>query len=221
MSIADSVVQSMKTHKRKPSDFYPSPAAATQGIVDSILREILPDGAKIAELACGNGAMARVLKANGYDVIASDIRHTGYGEGGVDFLRMTRPPAADAFVSNPPFDVAEEFIIKAVVFYEVVVLILKSNYWNTAGRQVLFEKYPPTDRRDFTWRLAFLEEERGKSPLMDCTAFVWVRGAPPLARPIPKPLVSPVLEPLFAVSVADLGFAVDDLVEVLREQAGT
>ena len=47
---------------------------------------------------------------------------------------------------------------------------------------------------NLTWRPAFLEKERGKSPLMDCMWVVWVRGheGDCIVRPIDRLLECPV-----------------------------
>lgn len=230
MSVADAITKSMKTHKRKPSDFYPTPEEATAAIIPILAALGVLPGALIGEPACGNGKMARVLERDGgYEVVASDIRHTGYGFGGYDYLRGSDDPLEgslgwlaeygllDAIVTNPPFDVAEAFIRKAITQAPVVAMLLKSNYWNTKRGLKLWDDHPPTARHDITWRLAFLEKERGKTPLMDCTWFVWKRGDPPLDRPLPKPEGVQPLEPLLMPTLADLGFALEDLTEALRD----
>lgn len=159
----------MKTWERKPADFYATPAAATQGLLDTNP----PPKGLVCEPACGDGEIARVLEANGYEVDASDIRHTGYGIGGKDFFN--KRSKGGAYFTNPPFSMAPEFIHHALVTLECeyLALLLKSNFWHTKGRLELKRKLPPTGEHAITWRLAFLEKERGKSPLMDCTWFVW------------------------------------------------
>lgn len=226
MSVAKAIITSMKTHKRKKSDFYPTPLAGTAAIIPILVQLGVLPGATIGEPACGNGAMARILKRDGgYKVIASDLRHTGYGLGGVDYLKPDEDSGwtiaaeqglLDAIVSNPPFDVAEAFIRKAVGQAPLVAMLLKSNYWNTErGLKFYDQGFGPTGRYDVTWRLAFLEEERGKAPLMDCSWFVWRRGDPMIDRPLPKPKHVEPLERLLTVMLADLGFEADRIREAL------
>lgn len=230
MSVADAVVKSMKAHQRKPSDFYPTPPEGTAVIIP-VLRSLgVVEGDTVGEPCCGNGAMARVLERDGgYNVIASDIRHTGYGLGGYDYLKGGNNPREgsfgalaeygllDAIVMNPPFDVAQAFILKAVQQAPVVAVLLKSNYWNSKRGKAMWSACPPTHRFDLTWRLAFLEKERGKAPLMDCTWFVWHRDSPPLPyEPLAKPEGVAPLEPLLSVALADLGFAVEALTEAVN-----
>ena len=55
-------------------------------------------------------------------------------------------------------------------------MLLKAQYWNTKNRKALVRETKPYMELNLTWRPAFLEEERGKSPLMDCMWVVWKRG---------------------------------------------
>lgn len=214
-SMATATVDSMKRWKRKPSDVYPTPYEATCAL---IRWHAPPVDATILEPACGNGAISRALKALGREVDSSDLRHTGYGQGGIDFLADDTP--AGAIITNPPFSLAADFIRHACKRAPYVALLLKSNYWHTAGRLTLFDNYPPNGIYPVSWRLAFLAEERGTSPLMDCTWFVWVRGKPwtrhaPLRRPAKDAM--PQVEPAPLTSkMADFGEAVSALTEAYR-----
>lgn len=55
-------------------------------------------------------------------------------------------------------------------------MLLKAQYWNTRNRKALFRETRPCMELNLTWRPAFLAQERGNSPLMDCMWVVWVRG---------------------------------------------
>jgi hypothetical protein len=214
-TLADAVVISMKTHARKPADLYPTPYEGTQALLPVLGLE---PGSWIGEPACGDGAMARVLIANGFDVYPSDLRHTGYGEGGKDFTKATEYPDVDAIVSNPPFAMAEEFIRKAVGLAPVVAMLLKSNYWHTLrGLKLHDAGFGATEAHPISWRLAFLEKERGKSPLMDCTWFIWRKGQPAMPRPLGRPLTLPAIDPKpLTAHMADLGEALDVLTATIH-----
>ena len=79
----------------------------------------------IWECAAGNGNLSNWLRANCYNVVASDLKYRGCKNGsivdGVDFLK-TRPeerfkgPAGHPFVilTNPPYSLATEFIEHAL-----------------------------------------------------------------------------------------------------------
>lgn len=218
MTLADAIVKSMKTHKRKAADFYPTPPAATVALLKHLG---LPPGSTIGEPACGRGDIAMVARDMGYEVVASDLRHTGYGLGGYDYLNgekrtdgslgwLAEYGLLDAVITNPPFALAEAFIRKATQQAPLVAMLLKTNYWSAAKRVKLRQACPPTARLDLTWRLAFLEAERGKSPLMDCTWFIWKQGDPPLPLEMllkPAPAEVPKMEYPLTVHLADLRFA--------------
>lgn len=85
--------------KRRAADFYETPYHMT----DLLLAErILPE--PILEPACGNGAIVRRLQAGGYEEISWHDKEK-------DFL--TANEVAETIITNPPFSLAMEFILKA------------------------------------------------------------------------------------------------------------
>lgn len=183
--VAGAIIKSYKKWERKPADLYPTPVDGTESLVPVLKAMKKPNGdpiKRIWEPACGDGRLARVLEWHGFEVIASDIReYPGFGVGGLDFLNDD--PAEkwgwdigeiDAIVTNPPFSLAEDFIRKALSITPNVAMLLKQTYWNAGGRSrgLWFDHMPDLELK-LTWRLAFLESERGKSPLMDCMWAVW------------------------------------------------
>lgn len=182
---ADAVVKSQAGWKRKASDYYPTPVDGTESLIPVLKAMKRPDGSPIKtiwEPACGDGRMARVLEWHGFRVIATDIREfPGYGYGGLDFLRDTpggkwgwAVGEIDAIVTNPPFSLAEEFIRRALSYTPNVAMLLKQTFWNVGGRSKgLWVDHTPDLELKLTWRLAFLKNERGNSPLMDCMWNVW------------------------------------------------
>lgn len=160
--------------KRRELDFYPTPPEVTAALLD-FLR--IPSS-KIWEPACGDGAMSRVLEQYGNQVISTDIRETGYGVGGVDFLKTRKDDQGiHAIITNPPFAMSEEFIRHALSHnVEVVAMVLKSQYWHAAKRHKLFEEFPPAYVLAMTWRPDFMGGERGGSPTMECHWTVWIKG---------------------------------------------
>jgi hypothetical protein len=203
---------------RKPSDFYSTPADVTQALCDAIKR-ILPKGSLVWEPACGVGAMSWVLERNGYEVVSTDLRRTGYGVGGCDFLQGDGIPFSriDAVISNPPFSLAEEFIFEAMTLGEplVVAFLLKSSYWHAAGRRPLFMKYEPSIIMPLTWRPAFLEEERGSSPLMDVCWNIWIKDEDFCPSYYPCERTDVTSDEPLEVKLARLYGAIEDLTEAL------
>ena len=85
-------------YPRSPRDFYPTPS----WVVDCLAQHVPVKGQTVWEPACGDGRMARALKAHGAKVIASDIVSSGRGRARIDFLDGTYVPC-DVIVTNPPF----------------------------------------------------------------------------------------------------------------------
>ncbi|GAB5387150.1 MAG: hypothetical protein Alpg2KO_01180 [Alphaproteobacteria bacterium] len=183
--------------ERVPFDFYPTPPEPTHALLDFCeAHHLLPTGHDVWEPACGDGAMAEVLDQRGYQVMASDIRDTGYGTV-QDFL-TTEPIAGDlSIITNPPFVRAVEFITHALRFRPTMLaLLLKATYWHSQKRARWFHQSQPDGgpfRPDYVlpigWRVAF-QPERGNSPPMDVAWYVWTPDTP-LDRcayhPLPKP----------------------------------
>lgn len=184
-TIASAIIGSQKTHKRKAADFYPSPPDVTLALLKHLR---LPRGTVVKEPACGTGEMAVVLDHAGLVVQASDLRRTGYGRGGVDFI-ANPGQKADWVITNPPFNLALKFITTSLSITPNVAMLLKSQFWHAASRRKFFEDNPPYEVLPLTWRPAFLEKERGKSPLMDVMWVVWREGSDGFCtyQPLPRP----------------------------------
>ena len=179
MSLGDKIAASKDAWERKPQDEYPTPPDFTQALLDRMGWNAAHGlHLNILEPCCGEGQLAEVLVENGHAVTAFDIRHTGYGTPNTDYLSLPDESPDyyqyDAVITNPPFSHAEEFIRRALLDAPIVAMLLPSGYWHAYSRSKLFETRPPSAILCPTWRPAFLEAERGKSPLMNCIWTVWV-----------------------------------------------
>lgn len=155
--------------KRVKNDFYPSPIECTT----SLLAKEMPylKGQKILEPCCGDGAISKILEANGLDVFSTDLIYRGYGIGNTDFLTMSHTDCG-AIVTNPPFNLASEFIEHSLGTLKVdyLAVIVKAHFWHAKKRQALFRKYPPAMLYAMTWRPDFLQKG---APTMDFIWTVW------------------------------------------------
>lgn len=86
--------------KRKKSDFYETPYSITRKFLNV---EDFDYSLTICEPACGAGAIVKVLKENTDNIIAYDIEK--------NFLSETNQ--YDYIITNPPFSIAYDFILKA------------------------------------------------------------------------------------------------------------
>ncbi|MGB4107748.1 MAG: SAM-dependent DNA methyltransferase [Alphaproteobacteria bacterium] len=156
---------------RADSDFYPTPEPVTEALIRAE-RKHLSVFTHVWEPACGQGAMAKVIEREGYSVIGTDLVDRGYGEGGVDFMRCDTLKAP-AIITNPPYkdDLPEAFIMKAHTLGTVyLALLLKAQFFHTAGRYRLWNNFRPAREYKLTWRPDFLGLGGGT---MDCSWWVW------------------------------------------------
>lgn len=172
---AANLTNSSTTNKRRELDFYPTPAEVTHALMMFLEDEwFLGRISTVWEPACGDGAMSKVLGEYVTEVISTDIRETGYGMGGIDFLDWSEK--ADAIITNPPFNQSSQFIEKAIKEAPIVAMLLKSQYWHASKRTKLFTDYPPAYVLALNWRPDFMNGERGGAPTMECVWTVWVEG---------------------------------------------
>lgn len=137
MSNAVAITGGGDQSKRQELDFYPTPANCTEALLLFLYKEQI-NFHRVWEPACGDGAISKVLEDHFLNVFSTELRTDGgYGEGGLDFLTH-QGLICDAIITNPPFNVAEKFIVKALECADVVCMLLKSQYWHAKSRQKLF-----------------------------------------------------------------------------------
>ncbi len=171
---------------RKADDYYPTPAEATRAMI-AAEQAWLARHAVIWEPACGEGAMVREL-ARVSTVVSTDLVARGDCAGGVDFLSQSALlDGATAIVTNPPFNIAEKFIVHALATMRVpyLCLLLKSTFWHAAGRVPTFVNHPPSIVYPMTWRPDFLGLG---APTMEAMWCVWdnTRRGETIYRPLHK-----------------------------------
>jgi len=174
------------TMGREEADFYPTPDECTIGLMNAEHDDIRLNVSTIWECACGTGNMSEVLKTFGFEIISSDLIDRGYGST-LDFFADMSPHPNRAIITNPPFNLAPNFIQHALEVTQVpyLALLLKSTFWHARRRYDLFMKHPPSVIYPMTWRPDFMK--RG-APTMDCSWVVWDRNRPqtryvPMLRP--------------------------------------
>jgi hypothetical protein len=203
---------------RKGLDVYPTPPEVTRALVAAYPP---PEGV-LWEPACGAGHMARVLVQEGYTVRATDLRQTGYGQGGVDYLREPIPAEVVGIITNPPFALAAQFVEKATAECGYVAMLLKGTFWHASRRKALYRARPPSVVLPLTWRPAFLAAERGNSPMMDVTWTVWDDRLGPAQRYelLDRPPRELALEPELAPALVTLAEALARVLAQLEDRMG-
>ena len=136
----------------QPQGAYFTPPEATE-----LLLKVEGFPKHVYEPACGKGHISNVLLERGFSVISSDLNDWGYGATGVDFLTKVFvetdfEPKSSGLVTNPPFHLADEFVLRAVELgFKKIALFNKLSWLAGAKRYgTLWRNFPP----DRVWILA-------------------------------------------------------------------
>jgi len=164
-------------HGRNAADFYATPPECTSILLENYGG--LFTGGRVWEPACGDGAISKILEADGLDVVSTDLHDRGYGKAGMNFL--TSDCSCQSIITNPPFHLAAEFIERAVQKEVPFAMLLKATYWHAAKRTELFNRTMPLAVIAMSWRPA-MSPERGKSGTMDFIWTVWKSKPVSLSR---------------------------------------
>lgn len=173
--------------KVRKLDFYPTPAPATVALMEFLQ---LNRKKIVWEPAAGTGSMSAVIRKYVDTVIETDIV-TGH-----DFMYTYRQ--CDAIITNPPFNLAQDFIEKALCEADIVCMLLKSQYWHAKKRLQLFTDQPPAYVCPLTWRVNFEEhlpigEKKCIAPVMEVAWSIWIKGTKhkTIYHPLQKPGIMP------------------------------
>ena len=158
-----------------PDDF-PTPPWATRALIEHVLgNKSALRSMSCLEPACGAGHMAKVLKEYFGEVQAADAFHYGYAPVR-DFLTFPyETNAADWVITNPPFRLAEEFVLRALtVARRGVAILARTVFLESIGRYGnIFVKSPPTKFAQFVERVPMI---RGRLDIKATTAtgYAWL-----------------------------------------------
>ena len=168
-------------------DYFPTPPWATRAFCEHVMPAVWgpwPDifRCEALEPACGEGHMAVALAEYFERVTASDIHPYGYGEE-VDFLNgYATYYTADWVVTNPPFNLAEEFILHSLnVARRGVAMLVRTAFLEGQGRfSSLFRRREPQVIAQFVERVP-MHKGRWDPAGKTATAYCWIawRKHPP------------------------------------------
>jgi hypothetical protein len=135
-----------RTEAPDSRDDFPTPPWATRALVAHVLKDFGPfDRQSVLEPACGAGYMARPLAESFGHVLASDIHPYGFGSVR-DYLAVPyEANAVDGVITNPPFRLAEEFVLRSlIVARKGVAILARTVFIESVGRyRNLFLQRPP------------------------------------------------------------------------------
>ena len=159
--------------KRKKSDFYETPFSLTNKFLDV---EPFDKSLTVCEPACGAGAISNILKERWNDGLVSAY------DKETNFLSETGN--YDYIITNPPFSLAHDFILKAkTVVNKKFALLLPLSYLHGKKRfdEIYSDKEFPLKKVHVFTRYPMLGEklrEDGKytTGMMVYAWFVWEKG---------------------------------------------
>ena len=164
---------------REENDFYSTNPRSLKLFLEAIEKDGLILNTNIWECACGQGHLAKVFEAHGYNVKATDLIDRGYGQGGVDFLQCRDKFDGD-IITNPPYKYAEQFIQHALDLIpngKRVYMFLKVQFLEGKGRRSLFEIYPPRFVYVSSSRIACIKNGNEVCNAIQAYAwYVWEKG---------------------------------------------
>lgn len=180
---AQNTSSAVMQQRREPPDsldFFPTPPWATRALCEIVLPKLRAElaGRSVWECACGEGHMAEVLKEYARSVFASDVHDYGRGYAlgsfvgeGLDVISSRK---ADWIITNPPFNLAEQFLDRALADGgRGVALLLRSNFIDTQGRyERVFAKRPPACVAQFAERVP-MHKGRWDPGGDTATAYAW------------------------------------------------
>jgi hypothetical protein len=185
-------------YERKERDFYPTEPWVTRALCQAV--DLRGDPRKIGyghvwEPACGNGRMAKVLDEAGYWVIATDITDYGYGSSGIDFLecqpKRTAPSWFGAIVTNPPFNLAVQFILRALALTKetggTVAILQRHEFDAPRSNHPLFQ--PPFAAKLILHKRPRWSDDGKAGPRFPYAWYLWDwrHQGPPILRYLPDP----------------------------------
>ena len=154
------------------NDLYETPECATRALLHV---ERLPR--RIWEPAAGRGAIVRVLRAHGHEVVASDL--IDYGEqthfSRRDFLLEHKAPqGCECILTNPPFSLAEQFVAHALDLCPRVIMLLRLAFLESERRSRILDTGTLARVHIFRRRLPMMHRDGWQGPkASSAMAFAW------------------------------------------------
>ena len=167
-------VMAQRSEPKDSPDDFPTPPWATRGLLEYVLDKKGLSTLTCLEPACGAGHMAKVLREYFAKVKYSDAYHYGYGPVR-DFLTYPyETNAVDWVITNPPFRLAEEFVLRSLSVAKLGVAILaRTVFLESSGRyRKIFEETPPTIFAQFVERVPMVKG-RLDSKATTATGYAW------------------------------------------------
>jgi hypothetical protein len=174
-------VMSQRIEPLDSADDFPTPPWATRALIEHAIK----DKAHLAvstclEPACGSGRMSEVLRKYFGEVHRSDADDYGYASFR-DFLTQPYEPGSfDWVITNPPFRLAEKFVIQGLRIARVgVAIFARTAFVEGVGRYTkIYSPHPPTRIAQFTERVPVVKGrlDQAATTATSYAWFVWEKG---------------------------------------------
>lgn len=125
--------------KLRKDDCYETHPSATLALL-----RVEPLPHRLWEPACGPGAMVKVLRGAGHDVVATDLVDYGCPDAraNIDFLmELQAPEGVEAIVTNPPYKLADAFVRQGLRLAPKVIMLLRLAYLEGARRSDIIDRH--------------------------------------------------------------------------------
>jgi len=169
-------VMSQRIEAADSLDDFPTPPWATRALMEHVIGDKRAVASMVClEPACGVGHMSKVLREYFAKVHDADVCDYGYGQVR-DFMTYPHPTNAyDWVITNPPFRLAEEFVLRALPIARIGVAILaRTVFLESAGRyRAIFQNTPPTEFAQFVERVPMIKGRLDKTATT-ATGYCWL-----------------------------------------------
>lgn len=160
-------------------DDFPTPMWAARALCVHVIHPLIASPAEIGRMTCwepaaNRGYMARALAEYFRRVTQSDVHDYGVGISVRDFL-FSYPDRPDWIITNPPFRLAEQFVLRALCTMRcgVAVLVRLQFLESRARFKRLFQAHPPLLIAQFVERVAIVRGRLDRAA-STATAYAWV-----------------------------------------------
>jgi len=162
-------------------DDFPTPPWATRALIEHVIGTEKTAGRHCLEPACGRGYMAVPLGEYFGQVTATDVALYGFAPP-KNFLDYAEGEDFDWIITNPPFRLAEEFVIHALPrARQGVAMLVRTVFIESVGRlERLFAVHPPTCVAQFAERVPMVKG-RLDQKASTATGYAWVVWEKPLS----------------------------------------
>jgi len=181
-SLIPSGFTAVMARRRDPPDtldFYPTPPWATRALLKFALGSFDLRDQTAWDPAAGEGHMAEVLRESFRQVHASDVHDYGCGYQVGSYIGQgadkAEPPwAPDWVITNPPFNLALEFALRAIPEAKIGVALLLRTAWIEGEERYrrIFGQIPPTAVWQFAERVP-MTKGAWDPAASTATAYAW------------------------------------------------